>query len=70
MRWVGGRISPDRAPWAQSPSSPSSGFAFRPETFNRYVDGLVTWTPRDDHEMYDVMGKRMAHRGYIPAADG
>jgi uncharacterized peroxidase-related enzyme len=32
--------------------------------FNRYVDGLATWTPTD-HEMYDVMGKRMAHEGYV-----
>jgi len=38
--------------------------------FNRYVDGLATWTPRDDHELYDVMGKRMADQGYIPAAQG
>ena len=38
--------------------------------FNRYVDGLAAWTPRDDHEMYDVMGKRMADQGYIPAANG
>jgi uncharacterized peroxidase-related enzyme len=33
--------------------------------FNRYVDGLATWTPRDEHEMYDAMGKRMAHEGYV-----
>jgi uncharacterized peroxidase-related enzyme len=32
--------------------------------FNRYVDGLETWTPADP-EMYDVMGKRMAHEGYV-----
>ena len=32
--------------------------------FNRYVDGLATWTPTDD-EMYDVMGRRMANEGYI-----
>lgn len=32
--------------------------------FNRYVDGLATWTPADS-EMYDVMGKRMAHEGYV-----
>jgi uncharacterized peroxidase-related enzyme len=31
--------------------------------FNRYVDGLATWTPTEP-EMYDVMGKRMAHEGY------
>ncbi len=35
--------------------------------FNRYVDGLATWTPRDEPEMYDVMGKRMATQGYVPA---
>jgi uncharacterized peroxidase-related enzyme len=33
--------------------------------FNRYVDGLATWTPREEPEMYDVMGKRMAHEGYM-----
>jgi uncharacterized peroxidase-related enzyme len=32
--------------------------------FNRYVDGLATWTPTEP-EMYDVMGKRMAHEGYV-----
>jgi uncharacterized peroxidase-related enzyme len=32
--------------------------------FNRYVDGLATWTPTEP-EMYDVMGKRMAHQGYV-----
>ena len=32
--------------------------------FNRYVDGLATWTPTDD-EMYDAMGRRMAQEGYI-----
>ncbi len=32
--------------------------------FNRYVDGLATFTPVD-HDTYDVMGKRMAHEGYI-----
>ena len=32
--------------------------------FNRYVDGLATWTP-DDDETYDRMGRRMAHQGYV-----
>lgn len=32
--------------------------------FNRYVDGLATFTPVD-HDVYDVMGKRMAHQGYV-----
>jgi uncharacterized peroxidase-related enzyme len=32
--------------------------------FNRYVDGLATWTPTDE-SMYDVMGRRMANEGYI-----
>jgi uncharacterized peroxidase-related enzyme len=32
--------------------------------FNRYVDGLATWTPTDD-QAYDEMGKRMAHQGYV-----
>ncbi len=35
--------------------------------FNRYVDGLATWTPRDDHDLYDSMGHRMATQGYVPA---
>jgi uncharacterized peroxidase-related enzyme len=32
--------------------------------FNRYVDGLATWTPADP-TAYDAMGKRMAHQGYV-----
>ncbi len=32
--------------------------------YNRYVDGLATWTPAD-HESYDAMGHRMAHEGYV-----
>ena len=32
--------------------------------FNRYVDGLATWTPTD-HETYDQMGRRMALQGYV-----
>jgi uncharacterized peroxidase-related enzyme len=31
--------------------------------YNRYVDGLQTWQPRND-EMYLQMGKRMAEEGY------
>ena len=31
--------------------------------YNRYVDGLATWQPRDE-EMYRVMGKRLAESGY------
>lgn len=31
--------------------------------YNRYVDGLATWQPRDD-QMYTQMGKRMAEQGY------
>jgi uncharacterized peroxidase-related enzyme len=31
--------------------------------FNRYVDGLATFTPRDE-ESYDQMGRRMAKDGY------
>jgi uncharacterized peroxidase-related enzyme len=38
--------------------------------FNRYVDGLATFTPRDD-ESYDQMGQRMARDGYVRRdADG
>jgi uncharacterized peroxidase-related enzyme len=32
--------------------------------FNRYVDGLATFTPRDD-SAYDKMGQRMANEGYV-----
>jgi uncharacterized peroxidase-related enzyme len=32
--------------------------------FNRYVDGLATFTPRDD-AAYDAMGQRMAREGYL-----
>jgi uncharacterized peroxidase-related enzyme len=35
--------------------------------YNRYVDGLATFTPTD-HQLYDKMGARMAHEGYIRAA--
>ena len=32
--------------------------------FNRYVDGLATWTPPDE-AAYDQMGQRMARQGYV-----
>lgn len=32
--------------------------------FNRYVDGLATFTPRDE-AAYDEMGQRMAREGYV-----
>jgi hypothetical protein len=31
--------------------------------YNRYVDGLETWQPREP-EMYVEMGKRLAEQGY------
>jgi len=31
--------------------------------YNRYVDGLATWTPADP-SLYDAMGQRMASQGY------
>jgi hypothetical protein len=31
--------------------------------YNRYVDGLATWTPTDD-ALYDQMGDRLAREGY------
>jgi hypothetical protein len=34
--------------------------------FNRYVDGLATFTPTDP-KLYDEMGARMAKQGYIGA---
>jgi uncharacterized peroxidase-related enzyme len=33
--------------------------------YNRYVDGLATFTPTDE-KVYDAMGARMAHQGYVP----
>src|SRR5690606_5259134 len=33
--------------------------------FNRYVDGLASWTPTDP-EVYGEMGKRLAEHGYQP----
>jgi uncharacterized peroxidase-related enzyme len=36
--------------------------------YNRYVDGLATMTPTDP-QLYDEMGARMAHQGYLRAAD-
>lgn len=32
--------------------------------FNRYVDGLATWTPTE-HALYHEMGARMATQGYV-----
>ena len=32
--------------------------------FNRYVDGLRTWTPTDP-AVYDAIGKRLAAKGYV-----
>jgi len=32
--------------------------------YNRYVDGLATWTP-EDPAVYDQMGKRLAAQGYV-----
>jgi uncharacterized peroxidase-related enzyme len=34
--------------------------------YNRYVDGLATWTPTDP-AAYDPMGRRMASQGYVGA---
>jgi hypothetical protein len=34
--------------------------------FNRYVDGLATFTPTDPAS-YDHMGRRMAAEGYVRA---
>jgi uncharacterized peroxidase-related enzyme len=34
--------------------------------FNRYVDGLATFTPTDP-QAYDAMGRRMAKEGYVRA---
>lgn len=37
--------------------------------YNRYVDGLATWQPRND-EMYRSMGRRLAESGYAQAPGG
>lgn len=45
---------------------------FRPETaaafcmYNRYVDGLATWAPRDN-AAYNDMGRMLAFDGYTQA---
>jgi uncharacterized peroxidase-related enzyme len=36
--------------------------------YNRYVDGLATWTPTEQH-LYDQMGQRMARQGYLRPAE-
>jgi uncharacterized peroxidase-related enzyme len=36
--------------------------------YNRYVDGLATFTPTDP-ELYDQMGARMAEQGYTAGLD-
>jgi uncharacterized peroxidase-related enzyme len=33
--------------------------------FNRYVDGLATWAPKDDPQAYRESGKRLAEKGYV-----
>jgi uncharacterized peroxidase-related enzyme len=33
--------------------------------YNRYVDGLATWAPRNDPERYRESGKRLAEQGYV-----
>lgn len=35
--------------------------------YNRYVDGLATWQPREP-EMYAEMGKHLAEHGYIQSS--
>jgi uncharacterized peroxidase-related enzyme len=32
--------------------------------YNRYVDGLATWQPRE-REAYRAMGEQLAHEGYV-----
>jgi len=32
--------------------------------YNRYVDGLATWQPRDE-QMYEQMGAHLANEGYV-----
>jgi uncharacterized peroxidase-related enzyme len=35
--------------------------------YNRYVDGLATWQPRDP-DMYASMGEHLANRGYLESS--
>jgi uncharacterized peroxidase-related enzyme len=35
--------------------------------YNRYVDGLATWQPRDE-KMYEQMGAHLAHEGYMTSS--
>jgi uncharacterized peroxidase-related enzyme len=37
--------------------------------YNRYVDGLATWVPKDP-ELYLEMGARLAKQGYVNSAVG
>jgi len=37
--------------------------------YNRYVDGLATWVPRDK-ELYLETGTRLAEQGYVNSAAG
>jgi len=36
--------------------------------YNRYVDGLATWAPKDQ-ALYDQTGVRLANEGYLTAVD-
>jgi uncharacterized peroxidase-related enzyme len=36
--------------------------------YNRYVDGLATFTPKDE-KLYDEMGAHMANEGYMRASE-
>jgi uncharacterized peroxidase-related enzyme len=37
--------------------------------FNRYVDGLATWAPKDNPQAYRESGKRLAEQGYANSND-
>jgi uncharacterized peroxidase-related enzyme len=37
--------------------------------YNRYVDGLGTWTP-DDPAFYETLAERIVHRGYLRPEGG
>ena len=37
--------------------------------YNRYVDGLATWTP-DDPGFYEGLADRIVHRGYVRPKEG
>jgi uncharacterized peroxidase-related enzyme len=38
--------------------------------YNRYVDGLATWAPKDNPALYREQGARLAREGYVNSTKG